>query len=106
MNVLGWLACSLGTLILLIAALGLLRLPDALTRQHAATKAATLGVSLFAIGSALLIGDAAWSWRIVVLLGLLFVTLPIASHALARAAVGEAAASEDAAAPPESRPPH
>lgn len=106
MNLLGWLACSLATLILLIAALGLLRLPDALTRQHAATKAATLGVSLFAIGSSLIIGDASWSWRIVVLLGLLFVTLPIASHALARAAVGEAAASEDAATQPESRPLH
>ena len=91
MNLVGWLACSLGTLILLIAALGLLRLPDALTRQHAATKAATLGVSLFAIGSSLIIGDAAGSGRIVVLLGLLVATLLIASHALARAAFGEAA---------------
>ena len=34
----------LGMVLLVIAAVGLLRLPDALSRQHAATKAATLAL--------------------------------------------------------------
>ena len=41
-EILGWLVCGLALIILLIAALGVYRLPDALSRQHAATKAATL----------------------------------------------------------------
>ena len=36
----------LGMVLLVIAAVGLLRLPDALSRQHAATKAATLDMGV------------------------------------------------------------
>ena len=36
----------LGMVLLVIAAVGLLRLPDALSRQHAATKAATLALGV------------------------------------------------------------
>ena len=62
----GWLVCGLALLILLIAALGVYRLPDALSRQHAATKAATLSLTLFALGTALLAWDWAWTWRLLV----------------------------------------
>jgi multicomponent Na+:H+ antiporter subunit G len=82
--------CALGAVVLLIAAVGLVRLPDALTRQHAATKAGTLGVSLFALGVAVAVADPAWTWRILSLVLLVLITLPLASHALARAAVREA----------------
>ena len=53
MSVIGWGGCTLAMIVLAIAAIGILRLPDALARQHAATKAATLSVSLFAFGLAL-----------------------------------------------------
>jgi len=80
-------------LVLLIAAIGVLRLPDPLSRQHAATKAATLGVVLFALGLALIAAGDGWGWSWVVRLGLmvvlLLVTLPLASHAVARAALAE-----------------
>lgn len=83
----------LGMGVLLIAALGVLRLPDALARQHAATKAATLGVLLFAVGLALLAWGHGWGigWvvRLVLLVVLLLVTLPLASHAVARAGLAE-----------------
>lgn len=84
--ILGWLVCSLALVILLIAALGVYRLPDALSRQHAATKAGTLSLTLFALGTGLLAWDAAWTWRLVMLVAILFVSLPLASHALGRAA--------------------
>jgi len=97
----GWAFCICGLLVMLVAALGVLRLPDALSRQHAATKAATLAVILFCIGTALIVQDAAWTWRLAILVLLLMLTLPLASHALARAARRETARQER---PPSSRP--
>lgn len=85
----GWGICTLAMIILVIAAVGILRLPDALARQHAATKAATLAVSLFALGLGLAVGEAAWTWRLLVLVAILLMTLPLASHALARAGISE-----------------
>lgn len=85
-DILGWLICGLALVILLIAALGVYRLPDALSRQHAATKAATLSLSLFALGMGLLAWDAAWTWRLILLVAILFGVLPLASHALGQAA--------------------
>ena len=32
----GWILCSTGVLIILLAAIGIIRLPDAMSRQHAA----------------------------------------------------------------------
>jgi multicomponent Na+:H+ antiporter subunit G len=79
-------ACAIG--VLLIAALGILRLPDALSRQHAATKAGTLAVTLFALALLLFAAASGWGWdwavRLLALIILLFLTLPLASHALAR----------------------
>ena len=85
-EILGWLVCGLALIILLIAAFGVYRLPDALSRQHAATKAATLSLTLFALGAGLLAWDWAWTWRLVLLVAILFAALPLASHALGRAA--------------------
>jgi len=93
MMLIGWLLCGLAMIILVIAALGVLRLPDALARQHAATKAATLAVSMFAIGLAVVAMASgwgwAWLWRLALLVVILLLTLPMASHALARAGVAE-----------------
>ena len=82
----GWALMILGALLLAVAALGLLRLPDALSRQHAATKAATLALGCMLAGLALLQPSAAWWIRIAALVTLLVLTVPVASHALARAA--------------------
>lgn len=86
MIALGWTLMMLGAALLAVAALGLLRLPDALARQHAATKAATLALGVMLAGLAVL--QPSWEWwiRIGALVALLAATLPIASHALARAA--------------------
>jgi multicomponent Na+:H+ antiporter subunit G len=93
MIMLGWLLCGLGMMTLLVAALGIIRLPGTLARQHAATKAGTLAVTCFALGlllTALASGHgSAWTWRLLALMMILFLTLPLASHALARAAVHE-----------------
>lgn len=78
-----------GALLLVVAAWGVLVLPDALARQHAATKAGTLALATVCVGSLLLVRDTAWAWRLLLILAFLLATLPVASHLLARAAVQE-----------------
>lgn len=86
MNAAGWTALVAGAALLAVAALGLLRLPDALARQHAATKAATLALGLMTAGLLLLHHGAGWWVRGGLLVLVLALTVPVASHALARAA--------------------
>ena len=95
MTLLGFGLCLLGALLLLVAAWGVVRLPDALSRQHAATKAGTLALAVFVLGVAVLTPEPAWIGRLALLLLLLLATLPLASHALARAATRESDAAED-----------
>jgi len=89
-----------GGVLLLVAAWGVIRLPDALARQHAATKAGTLAVALICIGAMLRVGDAGWVLRILAILGFLLATLPVSSHLLARAAVRESRLEDEVAAAP------
>ncbi|MBL8260676.1 MAG: monovalent cation/H(+) antiporter subunit G [Candidatus Competibacteraceae bacterium] len=98
MTLLGFGLCLLGALLVLVAAWGVVRLPDALSRQHAATKAGTLALAVFVLGVAVLRAEPAWIGRLALLLVLLLVTLPLASHALARAATRESGAFENRAA--------
>jgi multicomponent Na+:H+ antiporter subunit G len=93
MMLLAWLLALLAMLTLLIAALGVVRLPDALSRQHAATKAATLAVTLFAIALVVTASVSGWGWgwigRLLVMVAILICVLPLASHALGRAGLAE-----------------
>ena len=68
-----------------VAALGLLRFPDAYSRLSAVTKAATLGVCLTLLG--VLVLDPSWSNAVKVLLAvaLQFLTSPVGGFALGRA---------------------
>lgn len=86
---LGLVVAGLGSLLLVIAALGLFLLPDALARQHAATKAGTLAIGLIMTGVALVGGTWDWWLRAAAIVAFFFVTLPVSSHMLARAAARE-----------------
>ena len=90
MTVLAALSLVLGGVLLVLAAWGVIVLPDALARQHAATKAGTLALALVCVGAMLVARDTEWTWRLLLVLGFLLATLPVASHLLARAAVREA----------------
>jgi multicomponent K+:H+ antiporter subunit G len=84
----GALLSLAGSLLFLISAVGLLRLPDFYTRAHAPTKAATLGLLLCATGSALVSGTDAAPLFLEKLLLMLFVLLsaPVATQLLVRGA--------------------
>lgn len=76
----------LGAGLVLLASLGLLRLPDLYTRMHASTKPATLGVSLSVAALAVHAGDLGIGVRAVLIVLFFFLTAPVAAHRLARAA--------------------
>jgi multicomponent Na+:H+ antiporter subunit G len=75
----------LGALFMLLAALGLVRLPDLYLRMSATSKAATLGAALVLLGVALHFGSAAVVGRALVIVAFLFLTAPVAAHAIGRA---------------------
>ena len=74
-----------GSLFVLLAAIGLLRMPDLFTRMHPSSKAATLGTVLILIGIAVYFEDGAIAVRAVLICLFLFLTAPVASHIIARA---------------------
>jgi multicomponent Na+:H+ antiporter subunit G len=75
-----------GALLMLLAALGLSRLPDLLTRMHVLSKAGTVGASAFMLAVALAIPKVAVLTRAIAVVAFLVLTAPIAAHLLARAA--------------------
>ena len=85
--IMSWILLGIGTLFLLIGAVGLIRLPDFFSRMHAAGLIDTLGAGLILVG---LMIEAGWSLNlaklVLILLFLLF-TSPTSSHALAHAAL-------------------
>ena len=89
MELIGILLLVAGGVLLVIAAWGVIVLPDALARQHAATKAGTLALACVCLGTWCFEPSLEWGWRLLLILGFLLATLPVASHLLARAAVIE-----------------
>lgn len=75
----------LGALFCLLAAIGVLRLPDLYTRMHAASKAGAVGGGLVLLAVALLCFDAAVALRAIIAVVFLLLTTPLAAHLLARA---------------------
>lgn len=82
--VIGGLLSIAGAIFLLLASIGLVRMPDVYNRMQAGTKATTLGSILFLIGIA--VAHPPWSGRIILLVIFIVFTNPISSHALIRAA--------------------
>lgn len=70
----------------LLAAVGLLRLPDLYTRIHAASKAGVVGAGLILLAVALVSFDGAVALRALLGIAFLVLTTPISAHLLARAA--------------------
>ncbi len=75
----------LGSLFCLVAAVGVIRLPDTLTRMHAATKAGSLGAGLVALSHAVFFQDPGIFLRAGFIIALLLLTAPVAAHLIARA---------------------
>lgn len=75
----------IGSLFILVAAVGILRLPDLYLRMSSTTKAATLGVGCILFAVALHFEEVGLTARAVAVIFFLFITAPVAAHVLARA---------------------
>jgi multicomponent Na+:H+ antiporter subunit G len=86
LDIFGAVLVILGALLCLVAAIGLIRLPDVLSRMHAATKPQTLGLLFVLAGLGLTLRDLRVSGLLVVIALLQLLTAPISAHLVARTA--------------------
>lgn len=82
--VIGVLALA-GAALCAIAALGVARLPDALTRMHASSKAGSLGCGLILLALAFYFPQADVAARVGATILFLLLTTPVSAHMIARA---------------------
>jgi multicomponent Na+:H+ antiporter subunit G len=75
-----------GTTFVLLAAIGVVRMPDVYMRMQVSTKGASLGAGCLLLAVPLFFGDVAIGVRALLIIGFIFLTTPISAHMLARAA--------------------
>ncbi len=88
MTLVEWIAAALlllGSLLMLLSAVGLLRMPDLYNRLSAASKATSLGAIFLLAGFAVVQLDVSVIGRALATIVFVLVTVPVASHAIARA---------------------
>jgi multicomponent Na+:H+ antiporter subunit G len=84
LQIIGASMVLLGAIVSLIAAIGLIRMPDSFLRVQVGTKASTAGVALIMLGLALIVPS--WFGKLFVILLFVLMTNPVSSNVLMRAA--------------------
>ena len=79
-------ALLFGLFFMFVGALGVMRMPDAYHRLHAASKCTTLGVTGMLVAACLRIGDPVVVSKAIITIAFTFVATPIGSHLIAKAA--------------------
>ncbi len=86
-DLISWLLLVAGGFFFLVGAIGLNRMPDVFTRMHAVSVGDTLGTGLLVAGMALQAGPTLVTVKLFLILLVIWFTGPVATHALARAAL-------------------
>lgn len=76
---------ALGAIFILLAAIGIVRMPDFYLRLSATTKAATLGIGLILVSSAVYFQEISVTSRVFAIIIFLILTAPVAAHMIGRA---------------------
>ena len=87
MNMLSIIFIVAGLFFLIVAAIGVIRLPDVFSRSHAVSLTDSLGAFLMLVGLALHERLVTNTLKILVVLALLYILNPVISHAIIRAAL-------------------
>ena len=77
----------IGSLFLLIGAIGLIRMPDVFTRMHAVSVMESTGATLIIIGLITYSGFSTISIKLIIILLAIIYISSVATHALARACI-------------------
>lgn len=75
-----------GTFFMLLAGIGILRMPDLFLRMSATSKAGTLGTGLVVLSAALEFNEFGVFTRAMAIILFLVITAPVAAHLIGRAA--------------------
>lgn len=75
----------IGSFFVLLAGIGIIRMPDLYMRMSATTKAATFGVGAILLAAALSFDDVGIISRALIIIFFLLLTAPVAAHMLGRA---------------------
>jgi multicomponent Na+:H+ antiporter subunit G len=86
-NGLSWFFLISGGLFCIVGGIGMLRMPDLYTRLHASSVIESLGAGLILVGLMLQAGLSLITLKLLILLALLFIASPTATHAIARVAM-------------------
>ncbi len=86
-EILGEVCLVIGSVFVLIAAIGIRRFPDLLTRLHAAAKPQVVGLIFLMTGVALTVRVPMVIWTCVLVVLFHLITAPISAHMAARAGV-------------------
>ena len=87
MSLIGMAFMVIGLFFLLVAAIGMIRLPDVFTRSHAVGLTDSVGALFLLTGLALYQGFNANMVRVLIVLALLYLLNPVITHATVRAAL-------------------
>ncbi len=85
-QILGYTFIAVGLIFDFLGCIGLIRLPDVYSRLQATTKCVTLGTCSILLGVVILKGFCTTSIKALLTIVFLFLTSPVAAHALARGA--------------------
>ena len=77
---------TMGALFILMASIGMLRMPDFYGRLSVTTKATTLGIGLVLVAAAVYFNLSSITSKVVAIIFFLFLTAPVAAHMIGRAA--------------------
>lgn len=83
-DALGAIFLVVGSIFTLIAAIGMVRYPDLLSRQHVATKPQVFSLIMFMLGVILLVREASMTWTLLLVIAFQLVSSPISAHMLSR----------------------
>lgn len=86
-DLLSWALLLTGSFFCLVGSFGMLRMPDVFTRMHAAGVIDCMGVGGIVAGLVLQAGFTLVAAKLVIILLLVLITSPVATHALAQAAL-------------------
>jgi multicomponent Na+:H+ antiporter subunit G len=77
---------AIGAVLMVLAAVGIIKMPDVYSRMQSSTKASTLGVGCTMLAVAIDFGDLAITTRVVLIVAFVFLTAPISAQMIGRAA--------------------
>ena len=76
----------LGALLMLIASIGIIRMPDIYIRMHATTKSTSLGILFIFVGASLVFAEPGVWIKAILSVIFIFMTVPIATHIIGKVA--------------------